>query len=75
LNIAKKWFNTISIIQIFFVVVFAGKKQPKHVDKSEAQASAETFPGGKLDILLILSMLLTMQFKCTFTKRFSLSTS
>ena len=30
--------------------------------------------GRQLDILLILSMLLTMQCKCTFTKRFALST-
>ena len=29
---------------------------------------------GTLDILLILSMLLTMQCKCTFTQRFALST-
>jgi len=33
LNIAKKWFIKISIIQIFFFVVFAGKKQPKHIGK------------------------------------------
>jgi len=31
------------------------------------------FREGKLDILLILSILLTMQCKCTFTKRFALS--
>jgi len=30
--------------------------------------------GGKLDILLILSMLVTIQCQCTFTKRFALST-
>ena len=33
LNIAKKWFIKIYIIQIFLFVVFAGKKQPKHVGK------------------------------------------
>ena len=32
------------------------------------------FQGVNLDILLILFMLLTMQCKCTFTKRFALST-
>jgi len=40
--------------------------------KSEARASAGTLPGSKLDILFILPMLLTMQCKCTFTKRFAL---
>ena len=33
LNIAKKLFSKISIIQIFLFVVFADKKQPKHVGK------------------------------------------
>jgi len=33
LNIAKKWFIKISNIQIFLFVVFAGKKQPKHIGK------------------------------------------
>ena len=44
--------------------------------KSEARASAKTFSRGwgKLDILLILPMLLTVQCQCTFTKRFALST-
>ena len=32
------------------------------------------FQGGNIDILLILFRLLTMQRKCTFTKRFALST-
>jgi len=27
--------------------------------------------GGNVNILLLLVMLLTMQFKCTFTKRFT----
>ena len=56
LNIAKKCFIKIFIIQTFMFVVFSGKKQPKHVGKrknarnlkkfkSEAWASAETFPG------------------------------
>ena len=54
LNVAKKWFIKISVIQIFLFVVFAGKKQPKHARnlwnlknfKSEPRASAETIPGG-----------------------------
>jgi len=33
LNIAKKWLSKISIFQRFLFVVFAGKKQPKHVGK------------------------------------------
>jgi len=33
LNIAKEWYGKISIIQRFFFVVFAGKKQPKQVGK------------------------------------------
>jgi len=33
LNIAKKWFSKISIIQQFLLVIFAGKKQAKHVGK------------------------------------------
>jgi len=33
LNIAKIWFINIYIIQIFLFVVFAGKKQPKHMGK------------------------------------------
>jgi len=33
LNIAKKWFIKIFIIQIFSYVVFAGKKQSKHIAK------------------------------------------
>jgi len=33
LNIAKKWFIKISILQWFLFVVFAGKKQPKQVRK------------------------------------------
>ena len=33
LNITNKWFITISIIQRFSFVVFAGKKQPKHVGR------------------------------------------
>jgi len=38
-------------------------------------ASAEIFPGGgKVDILLIIFRLLTMQCTWTFTKRFTLST-
>jgi len=56
LHIAKKLFIKISIIQIFLFVVFAGKKKTKSCRKnarklkkfkSEARASAETFPGGK----------------------------
>jgi len=33
-----------------------------------------SFPGGKVDFLLILFMLLTLQSKWTLTKRFTLST-
>ena len=33
LNIAKKWFIKVCIIQRFLFVVFVGKKQPKHVRK------------------------------------------
>jgi len=33
LNIAKKWFIEISIIQVFLFVVFAGKKEEKHIEK------------------------------------------
>ena len=33
LNIAKKWFIKIPIIQRFLFVVFAGRKQPKNVGK------------------------------------------
>jgi len=54
----KKWYIKILFknLKILFVV-FAGKKQPKHVGKmaeawkkftSEARASAETFPGGQV---------------------------
>jgi len=48
----------------------------KRFDKAHGLpwASAEMFPGwGNLNILLILFMLLTMQCKCTFIKRFILS--
>jgi len=41
----------------------------------KAWASAETFPGGgKVDISLILLRLLTVQRKCSYTKRFTFST-
>ena len=33
LNIAKKWFIKVSITNDFLFVVFAGKKQSKHVGK------------------------------------------
>jgi len=33
LNIAKKWFIRICMIQRFLFVAFAGKKQPKHIGK------------------------------------------
>jgi len=33
LNIAKKWYSKISIIQQHLFVVFSGKKQPKLVGK------------------------------------------
>jgi len=33
LNIAKKWFSKISIIERFLFVAFAGKKQPKQARK------------------------------------------
>jgi len=35
LNIAKKWFINVSIIQIPLFVVFAAKKLPKHVGKCQ----------------------------------------
>ena len=64
-------------------VVFAGKKQPKHIGKMPETSKNSSqkhgrpqklFQGCKLDILLILSMLLTIRCQCTFTKRFALST-
>ena len=69
LNIANEWFIKISIFQIFLFVVFAGKKQPKHDGKCHKLEQIRVRStgvrrnisrGGKLDILLILSMLLTI---------------
>jgi len=75
---SKKWLIKISIIQIFLFAVFASKKQPKHDGKmpktwknssQKHGGPQKLFQGGKLDILFILSMLLTIQCQCTFTER------
>jgi len=68
LNITKKWFIKISTIQIFCLLYLQVRNNQNMSEnsknlkkfKSEARASAKIFPGGKLDTLLILSMLLTI---------------
>ena len=65
--------NLLKLRSVVLLIAVIGKLSLEWCQAPFLWASAVIFPGGNVDILLILFRLLTMQCKRTFTKRFTLS--